>query len=254
MSVEAALLRAGVPASIAKAEAPRAEQAMLKCDVTTQARARDFLAQVMLESAGLRYFEEIASGAAYEGRSDLGNTHPGDGVRFKGRGPIQLTGRANYRAAGAALGLPLEAQPTLVSRHDIGWLTTAWFWQSHGLNAYADRGDFVGETRRINGGTNGLAQRQHYRAVLGAVDCRPYVDPLTAKERSLVDELERIRAAANQHGWLDTYKNRGASIKKWLRDQMGRIRVAAIHDGKGGWEKARRLERYHLLKRAYLNK
>ena len=56
--------------------------------------------QLAHESVSLRYFEEIASGSAYEGRRDLGNIHPGDGVRYKGRGPIQLTGRSNYRVAG----------------------------------------------------------------------------------------------------------------------------------------------------------
>jgi hypothetical protein len=80
VSVRAALLAAGVPPAIAAVEAPRAERAMLDGHITTQARASMFLGQVLHESVGLRYFEEIASGAAYEGRRDLGNTHTGDGA------------------------------------------------------------------------------------------------------------------------------------------------------------------------------
>jgi len=103
--------------------------------------------------------QEIASGAAYEGRRDLGNTQPGDGKRFKGRGPIQLTGRANYAAAGKALGLNLIANPTSVATNAVGFKTSAWFWSGHGLNALADAGSFTTITRRINGGTNGAADR-----------------------------------------------------------------------------------------------
>jgi putative chitinase len=75
--------------------------------ITTPLRQAHFLAQVGHETGELRYIEEIASGAAYEGRRDLGNTEPGDGVRFKGRGLIQLTGRANYAKYGLAIGKDL---------------------------------------------------------------------------------------------------------------------------------------------------
>ncbi len=134
--------------------------------ITTCKRMAAFLAQIAHESAELRYMEEIASGAAYEGRRDLGNVRPGDGRRYKGRGPIQLTGRNNYRAAGKALGINLEARPQLASSNpEIGFKVSIWFWKSHGLNGLADKNSsdsFKRITRIINGGYNGLADRQKY--------------------------------------------------------------------------------------------
>lgn len=162
----------GLEASRARELLPHLNRAMAEFGITTTARKAAFLAQLGHESVSLRYFEEIASGAAYEGRRDLGNTHPGDGVRYKGRGPIQLTGRANYRSVGHALGLPLEAHPTMAAQKNVGFRTAGYFWRSHGLNALADRGDFDAISRAINGGTNGLQSRRDYfaraRAVLGA--------------------------------------------------------------------------------------
>lgn len=122
------------------------------------------LAQLGHESGSFRYVVEQASGLAYEphtrvGRR-LGNVEEGDGPRYKGRGWIQLTGRANYRAAGEALGLPLEAQPELAAEVPTAARVAAWYWRTRGCAALADAGDFVALTRRINGGTNGLADRQ----------------------------------------------------------------------------------------------
>ncbi|WP_239469744.1 glycoside hydrolase family 19 protein [Archangium violaceum] len=146
--------------------------AMDEGGITTPARQAAFLAQLAHESGELRYMEELASGEAYEGRKDLGNTQTGDGRRYKGRGPIQLTGRSNYRAAGDALGLPLEQQPELAAQPDVGFRVAAWFWRSRELSALADAGNFREVTRRINGGYNGLDQREAYwsraRQVLGA--------------------------------------------------------------------------------------
>ncbi|QRN97885.1 LysM peptidoglycan-binding domain-containing protein [Archangium violaceum] len=150
--------------SQAKAEQylPHLNKAMAEAGINTPKRQAAFLAQLAHESGEFRYMEEIASGAAYEGRKDLGNTEPGDGKRFKGRGPIQLTGRANYRAAGKALGIDLENNPTRAADPDVGFRTAAWFWNSRNLNTYADAGNFREVTRRINGGYNGLASREAY--------------------------------------------------------------------------------------------
>ena len=125
-------------------------------------REAHFLAQVAHESGGFRYVRELASGEAYEGRSDLGNTEPGDGVRYKGRGLIQITGRDNYRACGDALGVDLVDEPELLERSDLAARSAGWFWDSRHLNELADRGDARGITKRINGGLNGLQDRLSY--------------------------------------------------------------------------------------------
>lgn len=135
--------------------------AMLKYGITTFDRQTTFLAQIHHESGGLRYWEELASGRAYEGRKDLGNTQPGDGVRFKGRGPIQLTGRSNYRTFGKQLGIDLESNPTLAKNPKIGFLVSALFWSMRGLNMRSGSSldSFRRVTRVINGGFNGLEDR-----------------------------------------------------------------------------------------------
>lgn len=132
---------------------------MAEFDIGTAARQASFLSQVGHESGQLLYTREIASGAAYEGRKDLGNVVAGDGQRFRGRGLIQITGRANYAACGAALGLDLLARPELLEQPANACRSAGWFWSVKGLNGLADAGDQVRVTRRVNGGTNGLADR-----------------------------------------------------------------------------------------------
>ena len=125
-------------------------------------REAAFLAQIAHESGELRYVEELATGEAYEGRDDLGNLYTGDGVRYKGRGLIQLTGRGNYEECGEALGLDLIGCPELLEEPVNACRSAAWFWHSHGLNELADKQDFLRITKRINGGTNGWHERQKY--------------------------------------------------------------------------------------------
>jgi putative chitinase len=147
--------------------------AMAAGSITTPPRVAAFLAQILHESGSFQFLRELASGAAYEGRKDLGNTQPGDGVRYKGRGFIQLTGRANFRSAGSDLGLDLENNPDLAEQPDIAARLAVWFWNKKNLNAKADAGDFVGITRAINGGTRGLQERtrlyESAKQVLSAV-------------------------------------------------------------------------------------
>jgi predicted chitinase len=136
--------------------------AMIGGLIITVTRMAAFLAQLAHESCELKYMEEIADGSAYEGRKDLGNTQPGDGKRFKGRGPIQLTGRNNYRLCGTALGLDLENHPELAAQSAIGFKIAVWYWTSHKLNDLADACNFDGITKSINGGLNGKPQRDAY--------------------------------------------------------------------------------------------
>jgi putative chitinase len=89
----------------------------------------------------------------------LGNTQPGDGFRYRGRGLIQITGRANYTECGAALGFDLEGEPEKLGEPELAARSAAWFWDSRSLNDLADNGDFMAITKRINGGLNGYADR-----------------------------------------------------------------------------------------------
>ena len=149
---------------------------MAEFEINTLLRKAMFLAQVGHESGGLKYTVEIwgptPAQSRYEGRKDLGNVRIGDGYRFRGRGLLQTTGRDNYRATGQALGVDLWASPELLGQPALAARSAAWFWQKHGLNEIADTGDNVAATKRINGGTNGLAERQAlYSAALKVLQC-----------------------------------------------------------------------------------
>ncbi len=131
-------------------------------NIATSLRKTHFLAQTAHESDGFNTNEEYASGSDYEGREDLGNVQPGDGVKFKGRGLIQITGRTNYDACGKALGVDLIDNPSRLADFDLAALSAGWFWDKNGLNNYADQDDILTITKIINGGTNGLDDRQAY--------------------------------------------------------------------------------------------
>ncbi|MDC2859044.1 glycoside hydrolase family 19 protein [Delftia sp. DT-2] len=144
-------------------------EACARYGIDSPARVAAFLAQVGHESGRLVYVREIwgptAAQLRYEGRRDLGNTEAGDGKRFLGRGLIQVTGRNNYKAVTRALRAvtpqapDFEQDPVALEQPAWAALSAAWFWHSRGLNALADRGDFLGITKKINGGTNGLDDR-----------------------------------------------------------------------------------------------
>lgn len=174
------------------AHLPFIAPALDRAAVNTPERIAAFLAQLAHESAEYRYMEEIADGSDYEGRHDLGNTEPGDGVRFKGHGPIQITGRANHKACGDALGLDLIASPALICTPEYGTASAAWFWSSRKLSPLADLGWFTTITKIINGGTNGLHDRWQYysrnREVLGLPPLYP------------IGEVDRVKAFQTEHG------------------------------------------------------
>lgn len=138
-------------------------QAMHARGIDTPLRQAHFLAQIGHESGLLRYRAELASGDAYEGRSDLGNVQPGDGRKFKGRGLIQLTGRANYAEYGRDIGREAELldNPSLLETEpELCVDVAAWFWTKRNLNHHADQDDLVAVTKRINGGLNGHEARR----------------------------------------------------------------------------------------------
>jgi predicted chitinase len=157
-----------LPMDQAREYLPALNAAMQEGGITTPQRQAAFLAQLAHESCQLRYFQELGDDDYFHqydpGQPDAaaGNTEPGDGPRYHGRGPIQLTGRANYRAAGQALGLNLEGDPEIAARPDVGFRIAQWYWASRDINALADAGDFAAVTRAINGGYNGMESREAF--------------------------------------------------------------------------------------------
>lgn len=148
--------------AIAQGLANSMPQVIREANLNSNLRIAHFLAQVAHESAGFKTTIEYASGKAYNGRKDLGNVQPNDGVRFKGRGLIQITGRSNYAAMGKALGQDFISDPTEMAHFPWAALTAAVYWKTHNINRYADRNDIKAVTKIINGGYNGLSDREHY--------------------------------------------------------------------------------------------
>jgi putative chitinase len=139
-------------------------------EIDTPLRASAFLAQIAHESGELRYMEEIwgptEQQKKYEPPSELaqklGNTESGDGFRYRGRGSMMITGRANYQKYGDRLGVDLVGNPDLVATPQYAFSTAVLYWKLNGLNELADIQDFTTITRKINGGVNGLAEREKY--------------------------------------------------------------------------------------------
>lgn len=195
---------------------PALDEAMRTHGIVSLRRAAAFIAQVAHESGEFRFMEELwgptAAQKRYEPQSDLarrlGNTQPGDGVRFKGRGPIQITGRANYQRYGDLMGQDLVGQPQLAATPAVGFATAALFWQKNGLNELADAGNFTAITQRINGGQNGAAERERYFALAQQVlkGALPDAPPATAgrPHAAPTEELPRgaeaVRADADAAG------------------------------------------------------
>ena len=132
--------------------------------VTTELRLAHFMAQATHETGDFCYMRELwgptPAQRKYEGRKDLGNTQPGDGRLFAGRGIFQTTGRANYEEAEIETGLPLLTEPDLAAQPDNAVWLACLYWQSRHLSALADADDILAITKKINGGTNGLLGRK----------------------------------------------------------------------------------------------
>ena len=152
---------------------PHLNAAMAAYGVNTERRTAAFIDKVAHESGEFRWMEEIwgptDAQRRYEPPSDLaqklGNVQAGDGKRFKGRGPIQITGRFNYKKYGDLLGTDLLGDPDRAATPEVAFAVAGLYWKTNGLNELADADDFVKITRRINGGTNGLADRQRFYAL-----------------------------------------------------------------------------------------
>ena len=230
------------------------------------ARTAAFLAQLAHESAQFKFMEEIWGPTAAQRRyepqstlaSDLGNTDAGDGRRFKGRGPIQITGRANYRRFGDLLGLDLVTIPDQAASPEVAFRIAGLYWSKKGLNELADRVTaeaFREITRRINGGFNGLAEREGFyesaKAVLGVVApggglSFDVEDELDAVEPVFHRGLEgmrgeavagpRRRKAARKTTGKRTAKK--AAAKEDCRDEEGRPE----HSGEEAQRRERRKE------------
>lgn len=146
----------GAPAVNAPALGLSASVNFARYDMREALRIIHFLGQCGLESGGFLYMREIwgptPTQLRYEGRLDLGNTQPGDGKRYMGRSPIQVTGRANYRRAARKMGVDVEAQPELLERPDMGlWASCIW-WADNDANRWADLNDGTAVSRLVNRG------------------------------------------------------------------------------------------------------
>jgi putative chitinase len=160
--------------------APLLDAAMSEFEINTPTRMAMFLAQLSHESDNFRIFKELGTVKTfhhYDNRRALGNIYPGDGYRFRGRGPLQITGRINYRNVGDALGMDLESNPELLEDPSIAFRASAWWWKKHGLNEKID--EFPNDVRRatkiINGGYKHLSNRvRKYNEVvtkMGKMEC-----------------------------------------------------------------------------------
>jgi predicted chitinase len=173
---------------------PALNEVMQTFEIDTRVRASAFLAQLAHESGEFQFMEELwgptAAQKRYEPVSDLarrlGNTEPGDGKRFKGRGPIQITGRDNYKRYGALVGKDLVSEPQLAATPAVGFTIAALYWSKNGLSELADVDNFQAITQKINGGQNGAAERARFYSVAQEV----LKDAFPARASS-----ERARAA-----------------------------------------------------------
>lgn len=141
---------------------PLLNRFMHEYNICGKLRESAFIATIIWESGSFKYTREIASGKAYEGRKDLGNIYKGDGVKFRGRGLIMVTGRTNYEQVSKALNIDFVGNPHLLEEPKWAVRSACWWWNSRDLNAIADAEDFRKVTRIVNGGYTHLKEREFY--------------------------------------------------------------------------------------------
>lgn len=145
---------------------PFLDTGMRQFEIEGRLREAAFIATIAHESGELQYTAEIWGPShaqeGYEGRADLGNNVAGDGKRFRGRGLIEITGRANYQEISDALLIDYVSEPERMELPPDAALSACWWWDKHGLNDIADRSDFERVTRVVNGGMNGWESRYDY--------------------------------------------------------------------------------------------
>lgn len=156
---ELARIVPGIPSAKIEQFIGPLNDAMAQHGIDTPVRQAAFIAQLAVESDSFRTFEEYASGRAYEGRSDLGNTQPGDGERYKGRGAIQITGRHNYEKLSRDTGVDFVAHPEWLAAPENAFTTAAWYWTTRNLNQVADTAGIVRVSELVNGGHHALSRR-----------------------------------------------------------------------------------------------
>jgi putative chitinase len=163
-------LAASLPPTLAKRWYRSIEQTMMEFAIVSPIRAAMFIATLGHESHGFRFTREIwgptVAQMRYECRRDLGNICAGDGYRYRGRGLIHITGRANYEALSTGLGIDYARYPEWLEQPEHAARGSGWWWFRNGCNALADKGDFLALSIRVNGKNanglpNGWKDRQH---------------------------------------------------------------------------------------------
>ena len=171
MNISTEIIQKGTGSSLEKAKEfqPYLNKYMAKYQINTPQRVMQFLAQIGVESASLNATKEYASGQAYEGRTDLGNTQSGDGVKFKGRGLIQVTGRDNYNDVQDHFGWNVIDNPELLEQPDKATEVSAWWWANRKKDGkyLSEWADEIDVTKPINEGNNKIAHEKITRGING---------------------------------------------------------------------------------------
>lgn len=141
---------------------PLLNKYMSMYNIDNKQRCAMFIANLLVESGRFNYTKELANGLAYEHRKDLGNINDGDGVKYKGRGLIQITGKNNYKQLSHDFNIDFITHPELLEQPDNATRSACWFWSTHKLNEVADTLNFKQTVRIINGGFNAYTERMNY--------------------------------------------------------------------------------------------